>query len=70
MNSFTIPNGRTIKNTLVMAPMTTYSSNKDEFFSEQELRYYQNRSKDVGMLITAALLVSVDGHGFFLNMYP
>ncbi|RXZ81757.1 NADH-dependent flavin oxidoreductase [Paenibacillaceae bacterium] len=65
MNSFTFPNGRTIKNTLVMAPMTTYSSNKDEFFSEQELRYYENRSKDVGMLITAALSVSVDGHGFF-----
>lgn len=65
MNLFTFPNGRKLKNTLVMAPMTTYSSNKDEFFSEQELRYYENRSKDVGMLITAALSVSVDGHGFF-----
>lgn len=54
----------TLKNRLVMAPMTTYSSNPDYTVSDQELTYYEARAQTVGMLITAAVAVSPSAHAF------
>ena len=54
----------TIRNRLVMAPMTTYSSNPDYTVSDQEYAYYEARGKTVGMLITAAVAVSKSAHAF------
>mgnify|MGYP006291987485 CR=1 FL=1 len=54
----------TLKNRLVMAPMTTYSSNPDYTVSDQEYTYYEARGQTVGMLITAAVAVSKSAHAF------
>ncbi|MGV8982626.1 NADH-dependent flavin oxidoreductase [Clostridium sp.] len=53
-----------VKNPIVMAPMTTFSGNKDGTVSEAELSYYKSRSKGVGMVITATTYVSESGKGF------
>jgi len=53
-----------VKNPIVMAPMTTFSGNLDGTVSEAELSYYKLRSKDVGIVITAATYVRPSGKGF------
>lgn len=35
----------TLKNRLVMAPMTTWSANDDHTISDQEVAYYQARNQ-------------------------
>ena len=62
--SFTLPNGVTLKNRFVLAPMTHYSSNPDGTISDQELPYIAQRSKDIGLVITAATNVSDSGQAF------
>lgn len=62
--SFTLPNGVTLKNRFVLAPMTHYSSNLDGTISDQELPYIAQRSKDIGLVITAATNVSDNGKAF------
>lgn len=54
----------TLKNPLVMAPMTTYSGNPDGTVSDQELAYYQRRSFHLGMVITAATAVNNSARAF------
>lgn len=49
----------TLKNRIVMSPMTTWASNDDYTVSEQELAYYAARNKDVGMVITGS--ANIDG---------
>ena len=44
--------------------MATYSSNPDGTITEEEISYLRRRSKDVGMVITAACYVSPDGQAF------
>ncbi len=61
---FTFPNGVAIKNRLILAPMTHCSSHSDGTVSEQELRYYRSRVQGLGMAITAAASVALDGKGF------
>jgi 2,4-dienoyl-CoA reductase-like NADH-dependent reductase (Old Yellow Enzyme family) len=53
-----------MKNRLVLAPMTTYSSNNDLTLSLEEEVYYNSRSKNIGMVITAAVAVSKDAQAF------
>lgn len=62
--SFVFSNGVSLKNRLVMAPMTHYSSNPDGTVSEEELQYYARRSKGVSMVITATTYVTPNGKGF------
>ncbi len=50
--SFTFKNGITLKNKVVMSPMTTWSSNDDYTVSDDELNYYRKRVKGVGLVIT------------------
>ncbi|WP_379130367.1 NADH-dependent flavin oxidoreductase [Paenibacillus sp. sgz500958] len=57
-------NGVSLKNRVVMAPMTNFSSLDDGVVSEQEIAYYIRRSRGVGMVITACVYVSRGGKGF------
>lgn len=61
---FSFANGITLRNRVVMAPMTTWSGNPDGTVSDQELAYYRERVKDVGMVLTGCTHVMENGIGF------
>ncbi|KPV42215.1 NADH-dependent flavin oxidoreductase [Alicyclobacillus ferrooxydans] len=56
--------GVSIKNRVVMAPMTNFSSNEDGTVTDAEVNYYARRSKGVGMVVTACTNVTANGKGF------
>ncbi|WP_308032962.1 NADH-dependent flavin oxidoreductase [Neisseria cinerea] len=60
----TLNNGVTIKNRLVVAPMTHFGSQADGLISDQERTFLKNRAVDMGLFITAATLVQKDGKAF------
>ncbi len=62
--SFTFKNGVTIKNKVVMAPMTTWASNDDYTISDEEVNYYKARANGVGLVITGCTHVQSNGIGF------
>jgi 2,4-dienoyl-CoA reductase-like NADH-dependent reductase (Old Yellow Enzyme family) len=62
--SLTFKNGITIKNRVVMAPMTTWSSNDDYTISDEEVNYYKRRVNGVGLVITGCTHVQPNGIGF------
>ncbi|WHY58570.1 NADH-dependent flavin oxidoreductase [Peribacillus simplex] len=62
--SFTFRSGITIKNRVVMAPMTTWSSNDDLTISDEEVKYYKQRVNGVGLVITGCTHVTPNGQGF------
>ena len=62
--SFTLGSGIELKNRILMAPMTHFSSNEDGSISEKELPYYSERSNGVGAVITACAYVTPSGKGF------
>ena len=62
--TYTLNNGVTIKNRLVVAPMTHFCSQADGLISDQERTFLSNRAGDMGMFITAATLVQKDGKAF------
>lgn len=64
LESFELPNGASLKNRIVMAPMTNYSSNADGTVSDSEVDYYIRRSKGVSIVITACTYVTSNGQGF------
>ncbi|NWJ51181.1 MAG: NADH-dependent flavin oxidoreductase [Bacteroidetes bacterium] len=65
LTSFTFPvSDITLKNRIVMAPMTTWSGNDDGTVSDQELTYYSKRSEGVSMLITACAYIMPQGKAF------
>jgi 2,4-dienoyl-CoA reductase-like NADH-dependent reductase (Old Yellow Enzyme family) len=61
---YTFPNGVELKNRLVMAPMTNFSSNPDGTVTDAEVDYYARRSGGVSMVITACTYVTRNGKGF------
>ncbi|MGG0657224.1 NADH-dependent flavin oxidoreductase [Rummeliibacillus pycnus] len=61
---YTLPIGISLRNRLVMAPMTTYSGNEDGTVSDAEVEHYARRSKGVGMVVTACTHVTENGKGF------
>ncbi|WP_404328618.1 NADH-dependent flavin oxidoreductase [Mesobacillus maritimus] len=61
---FTLPNGVELKNRIVMAPMTNFSSNPDGTVTDAEVDYYARRSSGVSMVITACTYVTPNGKGF------
>lgn len=63
-DSFSFPNGVSLKNRVVMAPMTNFSSNDDGTVTDAEVKYYARRSKGVSMVVTACTYVTRDGKGF------
>ncbi|NUF25820.1 NADH-dependent flavin oxidoreductase [Bombilactobacillus mellis] len=64
LETFTFKNGVTLKNKVVMAPMTTMSSFYNGMVSKDELDYYAKRAGSPGMVITAVANVTPNGKGF------
>ncbi|QGQ48504.1 NADH-dependent flavin oxidoreductase [Metabacillus sediminilitoris] len=64
LSPFTFANGVQLKNRIVMAPMTNFSSHPDGTVTEAEVNYYARRSKGVSMVITACTYVTPNGKGF------
>jgi NADH:flavin oxidoreductases, Old Yellow Enzyme family len=62
--TFTFANGVSLKNRIVMPPMTTWSGNDDGTISDEELAYYRARSGGVGMVITGTTYTIPNGRGF------
>lgn len=61
---FTLKNGEIINNRIVMAPMTTWGSNEDNTVSDEEIKFYERRAENIGMVITGCTHVSENGIGF------
>ncbi|RDW20182.1 NADH-dependent flavin oxidoreductase [Oceanobacillus arenosus] len=61
---FTFKSGVHVRNRLMMAPMTTFSADDNDYVSQEELQYYGERSNGVGTIITACAYVSKNGKGF------
>ncbi|KWX69340.1 NADH-dependent flavin oxidoreductase [Paenibacillus riograndensis] len=64
LEPFRFASSISLKNRVVMAPMTNLSSNEDGTVSGPEIDYYIRRSKGAGMVITACVYVSRGGKGF------
>ncbi|MGX4764253.1 NADH-dependent flavin oxidoreductase [Holzapfeliella sp. JNUCC 72] len=64
LNKNILKNGTELKNNIVMAPMTTWSSNDDYTVSDQEIAYYGFRNDGPGMIITGCTHVQANGIGF------
>jgi len=62
--SLRLSSGLQLKNRIVMAPMTNFSSNADGTVSDAEVAYYERRSSGVGMVVTACTYVTPNGKGF------
>lgn len=62
--SFQLAQGINLRNRVIMAPMTTWSSNDDYTVSEQELEYIRHRVQGVGLVITGCTHVQENGIGF------
>ncbi|TKC06533.1 NADH-dependent flavin oxidoreductase [Pedobacter polaris] len=57
-------NGISLKNRIVMSPMTTWASNDDFTISDEEIEYYKKRVNGVGLVITGCTHVTANGIGF------
>ncbi|MFK4344358.1 MULTISPECIES: NADH-dependent flavin oxidoreductase [unclassified Paenibacillus] len=64
LESFSFKNGITLRNRVVMSPMTTWSSNDDYTISDEEVKYYKKRVNGVGLVITGCMHVQPNGIGF------
>ena len=62
--SLTLNNGITLRNRVVMSPMTTWASNDDYTISDEEVQYYEKRVNGVGLVITGCTHVQPNGIGF------
>jgi 2,4-dienoyl-CoA reductase-like NADH-dependent reductase (Old Yellow Enzyme family) len=63
-NPFSFRKGIKAGNRILMAPMTTWASNDDYTISDDEIRHYEARTADVGMVITGCTRVLPNGIGF------
>ncbi|WP_240697381.1 NADH-dependent flavin oxidoreductase [Sporolactobacillus sp. THM19-2] len=59
-----LPNGVRLANRLAIAPMTTWSGNRNGTVSDQELDYYKRRASLAGLFISACIAVSPGGLAF------
>ncbi|QLK85743.1 NADH-dependent flavin oxidoreductase [Staphylococcus sp. 17KM0847] len=60
----TLTHGSTLKNRFVLAPLTHTLSHEDGTASDVEVSYIDSRTKDVGLAITAASYINVQGQAF------
>lgn len=61
---YTLNNGVTVANRLVVAPMTHWASDADGHLTDEERAFLQGRAEGFGLFITAATLVSPEGKAF------
>ncbi|MDR2710098.1 MAG: NADH-dependent flavin oxidoreductase [Burkholderiales bacterium] len=66
---FSFANGATLRNRIVMAPMTTWSGDDNGRQTAGELAYYDARAGGVGMLITGTTYTVPSGRGFSGQYY-
>jgi len=64
LKPFTIKEGLTLKNRVLMAPMTTSSSTPEGDVTDDELIYYLVRANGPGAVITACAYISSEGQAF------
>ncbi|PWG00471.1 NADH-dependent flavin oxidoreductase [Levilactobacillus bambusae] len=64
LKPFQFANGVTLKNRIVMSPMTTMTSFYNGMISTDEINYYAARAAGPGMVITGVANVSDSGKGF------
>lgn len=64
LQPYTFNNGTTLKNRILMAPMTTSSSTSEGYVTEEELIYYLVRSGGPGAVITACAYIASEGQAF------
>ncbi len=62
--AFTFKNSIETKNRIAMAPMTTWASNDDYTVADDEIRHYEARSGNIGLVITGCTRVMANGIGF------
>ena len=61
---YTFNNGVTVKNRLVVAPLTHFASDDDGHITDDERRFLTDRFHDFGLFISAATLVHDGGKAF------
>ncbi|WP_280771516.1 NADH-dependent flavin oxidoreductase [Salipaludibacillus daqingensis] len=64
LKPYTFNNGATVKNRIMLAPMTNFASADNGEVTEDELEYYRERSQGVGTVVTAVANVTPGGKGF------
>lgn len=64
LEPFEFAGGVTLRNRVIMAPMTTYSAHRDGTISEEELAFYRDRAHGPGMLLSGCTHVTPNGVGF------
>lgn len=63
LESYKFPNGARLANRITMSPMVVLGSTAEGKITEEDLHYFDKRSKVAGMLITGAASVSQAGRG-------
>lgn len=61
---YTLNNGVTVDNRLVVAPMTHWASDAEGHITDAERSFLNGRAEGFGLFITAATLVSPEGKAF------
>jgi len=61
---YTLNNGVTVANRLVVAPMTHWASDADGHITDTERAFLNGRAEGFGLFVTAATLVSPEGKAF------
>lgn len=64
LKPFTLPNGVTIKNRIVLPPMTEQMAFEDGSVTLEEINYMQQRAGGVGLFITPVAYINKEGKGF------
>lgn len=64
LNGYTFKSGLTVKNRIVMSPMTTMTSFYNGMVTSDEVAYYKKRAGGPGMIVTGVANVSENGKGF------
>ncbi|MFC3395442.1 flavocytochrome c [Brenneria rubrifaciens] len=64
LKSFTLPNGVTLKNRVLMAPMTTCSGFFDGSVTKELIEYYESRAGSIGTVIVECCFVDDKGLAF------
>lgn len=64
-SAYEVKKGIFLKNRAVMAPMTTWAANENGTLTKDEIKYYDIRTKEVGLTITGCAHVHPSGQGFY-----
>lgn len=68
-NEFKLNDKVTLRNKVVVAPMTTWASNDDLTVSDAEVDFYNARSKEVGMVISGCTFFKANAQSFENQFY-